>query len=167
MEKWLAPNPPFAASEDCTDEREWILVDGDKAVPPLTTTPHFPSRFATAHVCLIARATSISACKCFFDAICSVLLAYNAQHLSSYSLGIEEVQMTISPYLIFNTWQIACDWCLGKDLLSHHLYNQPSFHSSCWYYLWWRENEKILAKGSKVVSSPPPLFTNKSQYQNL
>jgi hypothetical protein len=62
----------------------------EEAVPPLTTTPCFPSRFATAYVCLRTRASSISVCKLYFDAICSVLLAYNALYLSSYSSGIEE-----------------------------------------------------------------------------
>jgi hypothetical protein len=65
MEEWLAPNPTFAASEDCTNKRE---------TPPLTAAPHFPRRFATASVCHIARASSISTCKRFFNAICSVFL---------------------------------------------------------------------------------------------
>ncbi len=77
-------------------------MDGEEAVPPFTATASFPSRFATANVCLIAIASSICVCKRFFNAIRSVLLAYNARYLSSYSLGIEEVQMTISPNLIFN-----------------------------------------------------------------
>jgi hypothetical protein len=78
-------------------------MDGEEAVPPLTATPRFPSRFATANVCLIAIASSICVFERFFDAIYSVLLAYNAWYLSTYSLGIEEVQMAIPPNLIFNT----------------------------------------------------------------
>jgi hypothetical protein len=78
-------------------------MGGEEAVPPLTATPCFPSRFAMANVCLIAMASSICVSKRFFDAIHSVLLAYNARYLSSYSLGIEEVQMAISPNVIFNT----------------------------------------------------------------
>jgi hypothetical protein len=101
MEEWLAPGPPFTACEDCTDEREWILVDGEESTPPLTTTPRISSRFVTANVCCIARALSISRCERFFDAIHSLLLAYNARYQSSYSLGIEEEQMAISPKLNF------------------------------------------------------------------
>jgi hypothetical protein len=78
-------------------------MDGVEVVPLLTATPCFPSRFAMANICLITIASSICVFKCFFDAIRSVLLAYNARYLSSYSLGIEEVQMAISPNLIFNT----------------------------------------------------------------
>ncbi len=52
-------------------------MDGEEAAPPLTATPRFPSRFATANVCLIAIASSICVCECFFNIICSVLLAYN------------------------------------------------------------------------------------------
>ena len=78
-------------------------MDGEEAVAPLTATPRFPSKFVTANVCLIAIASSICVFECFFDAIRSVLLAYNARYLSSYSLGIEEVQMAISPNSIFNT----------------------------------------------------------------
>ncbi len=78
-------------------------MDGEEAVAPLTAMPCFPSRFATANVCLIAIASSICVFECFFDAICSMLLVYNAGYVSSYSLGIEEVQMAISPNLIFNT----------------------------------------------------------------
>jgi hypothetical protein len=72
-------------------------MDGEEAVPPLTAMPRFPSRFAMANVCLIAIASSICVCEHFFDAIRSVLLAYNSWYLSSYSLGIEEVQMALSP----------------------------------------------------------------------
>ncbi len=78
-------------------------MDGEEAVAPLTAMPRFPSRFATANVCLMAIASSIRVFERFFDANRSVLLAYNARYLSSYSLGIEEVQMAISPNLIFNT----------------------------------------------------------------
>jgi hypothetical protein len=78
-------------------------MDGEEAVPPLTAAPCFQSRFATANVCLIAIASSICVFEGFFDAIYSVLLAYNARYLSSYCLGIEEVQMAISPNLIHNT----------------------------------------------------------------
>jgi hypothetical protein len=110
MEELLDTNPPLAAAENGTDGRKRVLLAGDKCVvPPLMATPRFPSRFTTAIVCFIARASSILVCTRFFDCIRSVLLTYNARYLSSYSLGIETVQMAISPNLIFNTWQIARD----------------------------------------------------------
>ncbi len=77
-------------------------MDEEEAVAPLKARQCFPSRFATANVCLTAITSSICVFERFFDAIRSVLLAYNAPHLSSYSLGIDEVQMAISPNLIFN-----------------------------------------------------------------
>ncbi len=77
-----------------------------------TTTDGYatlPSRFAAAVVCLIARVSSISACMRFFVCIRSMVLTYNARCLSSHSLGIETVQMAISPNWIINTRQIASD----------------------------------------------------------
>ncbi len=91
-----------------------------------------------------------------------MLLAYNARYLSSYSLVIEEVQMAISPNLIFNTWRIARDWCLRKNIFPHYMHNQPFFPFWLLALSSMKGQWKILVKGSKVVSSPPPLSTNKT-----
>jgi hypothetical protein len=54
MEEQLAPVPTIVDMEDCTDGKECILIDGEELEQPLTTMPHFPSRFAMANVCFIA-----------------------------------------------------------------------------------------------------------------
>ena len=167
LEEWLAPALTFAAREDWTNEKEWVLMGKEEDVPPLTATTHFPSRFATANVCLRTRASSISVCKCLlFDAICSVLLAYNAWYLSLYSLGIEEEQMSISPNLIFNTWRIARDWCPGKNVLPHHLHKQPFFPFWLLVLSLMKWQWKILAKGSSIRLYPLLLHCPSTNPQN-
>ena len=109
-----------------------------------------------------SRASSISACEHFFDCIWSVLLTYDARYLSSYSLGIGTVQMAISLNLIFNTWRIVRDWCLSENFLPQHLHNQPIFLFWLFALSLIKRQWKILVDGSNVVSSPPPLSTNKS-----
>ncbi len=109
-----------------------------------------------------SRASSISACEHFFDCIWSVLLTYDARYLSSYSLGIGTVQMAISLNLIFNTWRIVRDWCLSENFLPQHLHNQPIFLFWLFALSLIKRQWKILVDGSNVVSSPPPLSTDKS-----
>ena len=92
MEEWLALAPTVG-----TDGTEKILINEEEAVPPVSTTPHFPSRVATENVCFIARASSIYVWEHFFDASHSVLLTYNAWYRSTFSLGIKEEQMAIHP----------------------------------------------------------------------
>ncbi len=111
---------------------------------------------------------------------CFVLLTYNARYL------LEEEQMAISPnasdiqcmvsILILlrnrgrangNITQLDfqhmtnCPWlALMRTFYHTTCITSPSFHSGCWDFLWWRDNEKYSSR--KVVSSPPPLSTNKS-----
>ncbi len=162
MDEYLTPAPTVIGTDDCTDGSEWKLIDNEEDVPPLTTTPRFSSRLATANDCFVIRASSMCAWERFLDNDCSTFLSYNARYWSSEFLGMAEVQMAISPYVIFNTSLSTRDWCLGVNFLPHHLHNQDTF--SFWLLApssikgqW-----KMLVKESNSAPSPRPLSTNKS-----
>ncbi len=81
MEEYLAPAPTVKGTDDCTDGREEILIDKEEdAPPPLTTTPCFSSRLATANDCFVIRASSICVLERFLDNDRSKFLSYNARY---------------------------------------------------------------------------------------
>ena len=163
MEEWLALAPTVIGMDDCTEGTDWILIEEEEAVPPVATTPRFPSWVATTNVYFIARgASSISVWERFFDASCSMLLTHNAGYQSLYSVGIKEEQMAISPNLIFNTCQIVRDWCLRENVLPHHLHNQDTFPFWVLVLSLMKGQWKMLVNGSNWVSSSPPQSINKS-----
>jgi hypothetical protein len=71
------------------------------------------------------------------------------------------MQMAISPHLIFNMWQSARDWCLGENVLPHHLHNQQIFPFWLLVLSSIMEQWKILVKGGSSGSSSS-LTTDKS-----
>ena len=81
MEEYLAPALTVIGTDDCTDGREGILIDKEEdAPPPLTTTPRFSSRLATANDCFVIRASSMCVWERFLDNDHSTFLSYNARY---------------------------------------------------------------------------------------
>ena len=67
-----------------------------------------------------------------------------------------------TPNLIFNTCRSTRDWCLGENILPHHLHNQDTVPFLLLALSSMKEQWKMPVKGSNCVYSPPPLSTNKS-----